>query len=47
MIEGFDQRFTDSIITEGCATPRLFLERILARLPPTLGGLLRRDYRLR
>ena len=39
MIEGFDQRFTDSIMANGCATPRLFLERILARLPPTLGGV--------
>ena len=39
MIEGLDQRFTDSIIAEGCATPRLFLERTLARLPPTLGGV--------
>ena len=38
MIEGLDQRFTDSIIAEGCATPRLFLERTLARLPPILGG---------
>ena len=37
MIEGLDQRFTDSIMAEGCATPRLFLERTLARLPPTLG----------
>ena len=33
MIEGFDQRFTDSIIAEGCATPRLFRKRTLARLP--------------
>ena len=39
MIEGFNQRFTDSIMAEGCATPRLFLERTLARLPPTLGGV--------
>ena len=39
MIEGFDQRFTDTIIAEGCATPRLFLERTLARLPPTLAGV--------
>ena len=39
MIEGFDQRFTDSIMAEGCATPRLFLESTLARLPPTLGGV--------
>ena len=39
MIEGLDQRFTDSIMAEGCATPRLFLERTLARLLPTLGGV--------
>ena len=39
MIEGLAQRFTDSIMTEGCATPRLFLERTLARLPPMLGGV--------
>ena len=39
MIEGLDQRFTDSIMAEGCATPRLFLERTIARLPPTLGGV--------
>ena len=26
-------------MAEGCATPRLFLERTLARLPPTLGGV--------
>ena len=39
MIEGFDQRFIDLIMAEGCATPRLFLERTLARLPPTLGGV--------
>ena len=38
MIEGFDQRFTDSIMAEGCATFRLFLERTLARLPPTHSG---------
>ena len=38
MIEGFDQRSTDSIMAEGCAIPRLFLERTLARLPPTLSG---------
>ena len=25
MIEGFDKRLTDSIMAEGCATPRLFL----------------------
>ena len=25
MIEGLDQRFTDSIIAEGCAIPRLYL----------------------
>ena len=37
MIEGLDQRFTDSIMAEGCSTPRLFLERTLVRLPPTLG----------
>ena len=37
MIEGFHQHFTDSIMAEGCATPRLFLERTLASLPPTLG----------
>ena len=47
MIEGLDQRFTDSIMTEGCATPRLLLERTLARLSPMLGGLLRRDDCLR
>ena len=39
MIEGLDQRFTDSIMSVGCATPRLFLECTLARLPPTLGGV--------
>ena len=39
MIEGLDQRFTDSIMAEGCPTPRLFLERTLARLPATLGGV--------
>ena len=39
MIEGFDQRFTDSIMAEGCATFGLFLERTLARLPPTIGGV--------
>ena len=39
MIEGLDQRFTDSITSNSCATPRLFLERTLARLPPTLGGV--------
>ena len=42
MIEKLDQRFTDSLkddMAEGCATPRLFLERTLARLPPTLGGV--------
>ena len=39
MIEGLDQRFTDSITSEGCTTPRLFVERTLARLPPTLGGV--------
>ena len=39
MIEGLDQRFADSIMAEGCATPRLFLERKLARLPPRLGGV--------
>ena len=27
MIEGFHQRFTDKIMAEGCATPRLFFER--------------------
>ena len=37
MIENLDQRFTDSIPFEGSATPRLFLERTVARLPPTLG----------
>ena len=37
MIEGFDQRFTDSIMSEGCATPCLFLNCTLARLLPTLG----------
>ena len=26
-------------MSEGCAIPRLFLERTLARLPPTLGGV--------
>ena len=39
MIEGLDQRFTDSIMADGCASPRLYLERTLARLPPTLGGV--------
>ena len=39
MIEGFDQRITDSIMAEGCTTPRLFLERTLARLPPTLNSI--------
>ena len=39
MIEGLDQRFTDSITSEGCATSRLFLERTLARLPQTFGGV--------
>ena len=39
MIEGLDQRFTDSITSESCATPRLFLERTLARLPAMLGGV--------
>ena len=39
MIEGFDQRSTDLIMAEGCVTPRLFLERILARLQPTLGSV--------
>ena len=39
IIEGLDQRFTDSIMAEGCATPSLFLERTLGRLPPTLGGV--------
>ena len=39
MIEGLDQRFTDSIMAEGCATFRLVLERTLARLPPMLGGV--------
>ena len=39
MTEGLDQRFSDSIIAEGCATPSLFLERTLARLPPTLGNV--------
>ena len=39
MIEGRDQRFTDSIIAKCCAPPRLFFERTLARLPPTLGGV--------
>ena len=39
MIKGLDQCFTDSIIADGCATPRLFLERTLAKLPPTLGGV--------
>ena len=38
MIEELDQRFTDSIMTEACAT-RLFFERTLARLPPTLNGV--------
>ena len=47
MIEEFDQRFTDSIMAEDCATLCLFLERTLARLPPTLGSLLHRDDRLR
>ena len=39
MIKGLDQRFTDSKMAEGCATPGLFFERTLARLPPTLGGV--------
>ena len=39
MITKLDQRFTDSIMAKGCATPRLFLEQTLARLPPTLGGV--------
>ena len=39
MIECLDQRFTDAIAAEGCAIPRLFLERTIARLPPTLGGV--------
>ena len=39
IIEGLDQRFTDAIAAEGCATPRLFLERTFARLPPTLGSV--------
>ena len=39
IIEGLDQPLTDSITSEGCATPRLFLERTLARLPLTLGGV--------
>ena len=39
MIEGLDLRFIDSIAAEGCGTPRLFLKRTLARLPPTLGGV--------
>ena len=36
MIEGLDQRLTDSIIAESCATPRRFLKRTIAKLPPTL-----------
>ena len=39
MIEGINQRFTDSITSESCATFCLFLERTLARLPPTLGDV--------
>ena len=39
MIEVLDQRFTDSIMAEGCATPRLFFERTFARLLPTLGDV--------
>lgn len=39
MIEGFDQRFTDSIAADGCATPRQFLKRIFARLPPKINGV--------
>ena len=39
MIEGIDQPFTNSIIAEGCATPRLFFKSTLARLPPTLGNV--------
>ena len=38
MIEGLDQRIIDSITSQGCAT-RLFLDRTLARLPSTLGGV--------
>ena len=36
LIEGLDQRFTDSIMSEGCATSCLLLERTIARLLPTL-----------
>ena len=39
MIESLEQRFIDSITSEGCATPRLLVECTLARLPPTLGGV--------
>ena len=36
MIEGLDQRFTDLIASEYCATSRLFLLRTIAKLLSTL-----------
>ena len=39
IIEGLDQRFTDSITSQCCATSHLFLEQTLARLPATLGDV--------
>ena len=39
MIRALEQRFTDSKAAEGCVTSRRFLERTLARLPSTLGGV--------
>ena len=39
MIESIDQRFTESIAGDSCATLRQFLERTLARMPPTLNGV--------